>query len=397
MKPIEINLSSNPYRNDTPLWVGIGLVVALALGFTAYNGWHFATANQRISRLGSELTGHRQKMEAMREEHDRLTGDLKAVDADLYATQVEFVNAILSQRNFSWTRLFNALEDVVPWDVRVTAIRPVFGDRAVEIQLSGVARNYDALLEFEGDIESYPQFEDLTPGDFNRGEAGDQVYFNIAFSYRADAVEELAPAAETPRATEAQPNEVPGADAGAAPSTERNHRAQGAAGRDRVRDAAGAALPDRPIQAAMESVSGPRAGRPSAEQRTTADQASGRVRRAGAHSRTDSGETETLPAEGAFGTRPAGDAAYDPRAAFPDDTRADIAGRANPRAAQNDVITRPDQPADPNRPRRSTIDPKQYVTYDENGKPVLKPFTKENPPPATDDPPPPAPQDGEVG
>ena len=80
MKPIDINLSAQPYRNDTPLWAGLALVMASAVALTVYNGWHFTTSNQRIEALTSELAGHRQKMEAMSKENDKfLDANVKSI------------------------------------------------------------------------------------------------------------------------------------------------------------------------------------------------------------------------------------------------------------------------------------------------------------------------------
>lgn len=389
MKSIDINLSAQPYRNDTPLWAGLALVMASAVGLTVYNGWHFTNSNQRIEALTSELAGHRQKMEAMSKENDKFTSDLKTVDADLYATQVEFVNEILTQRNFSWTRLFNALEDVVPWDVRLTAIRPVFEEARVAIQVSGVSRNYDALLKFEEEVERYPQFDSLTPGDFNRGDAGDQIYFNLSFNYRPDAVEDLPPEGELSTASQSPDSSSLGSvrdtaevDSGSETPAAQSRRKPGAVHQP-VMGGAGQRVQDStPMQSASDAAMGDSGVPPGDGRRPPNDpraQRNGRARPGG-------DGPNALEEESTFGGEFIPGQAGSARGAnnTPGSTPPGRTPRPiNPNAdgPREDASAPPD---DPNRPRRPSVDPSQYVTYDQNGKPILHPFTRDNPPPKKD-------------
>ncbi|MFN7964454.1 MAG: hypothetical protein U0V87_02055 [Acidobacteriota bacterium] len=389
MKPIDINLSAQPYRNDTPLWIGLALVVAAALGFAVYNGWYYTTSNQRIEALTAELAGHRQKMETMSKENEKLTNDLKAVDADLYATQVEFVNEILTQRNFSWTRLFNALEDVVPWDVRLTAIRPVFEQARVAIQVSGVSRNYDALLKFEEEVERYPQFDGLTPGDFNRGDAGDQIYFNLSFNYRPDAVEELPAEGEISTANQspATSSDTPGSDkttlaSRGEPSDATNDTRARAIDPAGMRDARYQSGEPSAMNSTADAAANMLPGRGMNARPVPGDP---RAQRAG-RGRPDSDGPSPLEDESTFGGEFIAGQGSGARGNGNAPTATPPGGRA-PRTADangNDPRSNAGNPADSDRPRRPSIDPSQYVTYDQDGKPVLHPFTRDNPPPKKD-------------
>ena len=40
-------------------------------------------------------------------------------------------NEVIEWKAFSWTRLFNLMEQIQPWDIRMTSIRPIFSQWSV--------------------------------------------------------------------------------------------------------------------------------------------------------------------------------------------------------------------------------------------------------------------------
>ncbi|RMF75532.1 MAG: hypothetical protein D6738_03550, partial [Acidobacteria bacterium] len=165
---IELNLASRPYRNDTPIVAGLVVLALLAVGLTAHNTWSWFTADARQTELLERLAGHRAEMQRMKAEEQQIRKELAAIDAEVLAAQVEFVSSVLAQRNFSWTVLLNALEDVLPWNVKLVSIRPGFEGRGkVRIVLRGIARDLGAFLSFQDVLERSPAFGDVTPGNWS--------------------------------------------------------------------------------------------------------------------------------------------------------------------------------------------------------------------------------------
>jgi Tfp pilus assembly protein PilN len=383
VKSIEINLSSSPYRNDTPLWVALLSLAGLAIGFTAYNSWGFATAKETTDRLNAELTGHRQNMERIKQESEQITKQLSTIDRDLYATQVEFVNEILSQRNFSWTEMFNALEDVVPWSVRLTSVRPLFEGDRVAIQVSGVANNFQALLSLQEQVEGYPQFENVTPGDFSRAEAGDSIFFNLAFNYRPEAVELLEPEPQL-RTAAGDAAAGQGADGDAAIGEEFEAATERA-------DANESTPLGATEQTGNRAPAGRAATNPGGAMGATAMRPGAALAPRGrAGSATPTQAEEQLEPESTFGGElmdSLGGSTRSNAGALEDgDERALRTKRRRNRDAPAPLESDEDPDDTANRDG-SMFDPNRYVTYDENGKPRLNPLTKENkpkPPPPSD-------------
>ncbi len=183
MKPLDLNLASRPFTNDTPLVVGLVVLAILALGLTAYDVHAWMTADTRKAVLESQIADHRVRMREMKEEATRLQQELDGIDLEVLSAQADFVADVLRQRNFSWTRLFNDLEDVLPWNVRLVSIRPSFEAGQILVALDGVARHKRALFDFEEILERSPRFSRVTPQGFRRAEGSNNVLFTLEVRY----------------------------------------------------------------------------------------------------------------------------------------------------------------------------------------------------------------------
>jgi Tfp pilus assembly protein PilN len=398
VKPIDINLASSPYRNDKPIWAALGVVAALALGFTGYNAWAFFSAGSRQAQLEQEIAGHRKRMHELKREADALQAALAKVDRETLTSQAEFVSSILDQRNFSWTRLFNSLEQVTPWDVKLISIRPQFevmnkrtGEGRIRIEVSGIGRTFDSFLDLQDALQNAAMFSEVTPEEYER-QADERIDFNLAFTYKP-------------------PEELPGESAEATAEAVAGERGAGAGGEI---EEAGPELALGPADAAAADEEAP--GAPPAD---------GRAARGGSAAPAPSGATPTAPAgaggrsapragnapgAGAASGDPAGGAALPQSLGVPLDSarpaaagaeagpagaaRAPSVGRA-PRAGAAAGETTGAATAAP-RPPGSNPPPVEVGEID--GKPVLKPRInpnrspesgyrrRDNPPPSPDPP-----------
>lgn len=217
MRSIEINLASRPFRNDTPIIVALTLLVLVTVAFTAHNSYTYFTADTRLVNLEQELVDHRARMREFEEEASALRKKLGEIDMSTIAPQADFVSSVLQARNFSWTRLFNAFEDVQPWNVRLIAIRPQFSGGNVDIEVSAVAQDHEAYLGFQTALHESPMFDKVVPGGYETEPGGSRrVFFDLTFRYRPDQVSDAdaEPDAEPDATTEAAEAET--ADSGTA-------------------------------------------------------------------------------------------------------------------------------------------------------------------------------------
>ncbi len=187
MKPLELNLARRPYRNDLPIAVLLSMLFIATLAFTGNNLYTWVTADARLEMLKSEMVDHEARMAAMEQEAKTLNSELEAIDMDVLTPQAEFVESVLQQRNFSWTMLFNALEEVLPWNVKLMTIRPRFEAGRVLIRVTGMSRGYDGYVNFQDALQQSPYFDQVVPSGYETGEGSEsRLTFGLDFEYKVD-------------------------------------------------------------------------------------------------------------------------------------------------------------------------------------------------------------------
>ncbi len=178
-----VNLSRRPFVNRRPvLRLAILLwLVGAALLFVNVSlfGGHFrgsATLRQRLDAVGAEVREAQEQL-------GRLGSEVDKVNVGQQNGQTVFLNSLIEYRRFPWSALFEDLEDVLPLEVRLLSVSPAVRlvvqpekprrrvrrrrssarneapppppppkdsarSNEVQLKLSGVARNEDAMLEF---------------------------------------------------------------------------------------------------------------------------------------------------------------------------------------------------------------------------------------------------------
>ena len=82
-------------------------------------------------------------------------------------------NIIIGQRLFSWTDLLNRLENTLPDNVRITALRPsVARDGTIKVTMTVNAQGVDDIEQFMANLEETTAFSDVYPLDDEPAEDG---------------------------------------------------------------------------------------------------------------------------------------------------------------------------------------------------------------------------------
>jgi len=107
--------------------------------------------------------------------------------------QSNYLNNLFQQKAFSWTRVFEDLERVMPPRLHVVSIRPeVDANNQLEIKLTVAGESRDRALDLVRKMEDSQHFQQTHISEettTNAGQtAGDDVKFNISALYASDAV-----------------------------------------------------------------------------------------------------------------------------------------------------------------------------------------------------------------
>ena len=234
MNAIDLNLASRPIRNNTLLWIGHVLLAAAVVGATAWNLASYFTNRGDLSELKTERDSFQSRVDDLGRREVAAKQGIGRFDVKELQVRAAKASDVIERKALSWTRLFNRMEEVFPYEVKMVSVRPVFGverrsasdperipEGAIPVSVEGVARDLDSFLELERALIFDPHFDGVEPHRYDRTDSG-EVRFDLRFLYYPDPPEEeveesedaLASAAgETPAGEPAPSPEEPAGEA----------------------------------------------------------------------------------------------------------------------------------------------------------------------------------------
>jgi hypothetical protein len=180
---LEINLATRPFRNNTLYWAGFGSAALALAALSVWNVWLFLGHGTTMRQRQEEFTVKEKKRDELARDERRLSLKLTKLDFKGLSQQAEFANDAIRRRAFSWTRLFNRLEEVVPPTVMMVAIRPEIQADGISIVGEGSAKEQEGLLSFEENLIRNRYFSRIYPGSERREQRGQDIRFSLKFDY----------------------------------------------------------------------------------------------------------------------------------------------------------------------------------------------------------------------
>src|SRR5271157_3130449 len=140
---LDINLATRPYEDAREFWarwgLGVGLLALLTvvLMALAVRGWiHAGRDRQTITRLREQISER---------DHERAQAQAFLDQTVNRSTrdQSQFLNGLIQRKAFSWTRVFEELEQVMPPNLHVVSLRPELNEQNqvhLEMRVAGDTR-----------------------------------------------------------------------------------------------------------------------------------------------------------------------------------------------------------------------------------------------------------------
>lgn len=228
MKPLLLNVATRPFLNNRAVGTAIGVTAAALALATVWNLSVYLGYGGSYRLLSLEERQDREKLAILYNEERGLMKEVEARDFRGAWDRSRLAGDLISRWSFSWTLLFNRLEQVMPVDVMMTAIRPTFGGQGIVVRVEGVAKSQPALIMFEEALLRHAAFRRIYPLSERRlNPSRPEISFVLNFDYvpgevTAPAVTAAGPApgatpepapAAGPAATPAAPQEAAGAGA----------------------------------------------------------------------------------------------------------------------------------------------------------------------------------------
>ena len=206
---VRLNLATSPLENNRRFLLGSALLGAVALvalavlSTSAYGNWN---ANRNVR---NEMADLNRKMRDFREERKELEDFFKQPDTMRIMDRAAFLNALIEQRSFPWTKMFTDLERMIPTGVRVVSISPRMTGGRVEVRLNIGAQTDEGKLQLIEALEKSSEFERiqvLSETRPSRPEESDRVLLELVAFYTAT---ELPAVQEKPAKPTAKKNTSP--------------------------------------------------------------------------------------------------------------------------------------------------------------------------------------------
>jgi hypothetical protein len=148
---LRTNISTRPFYNERAVYLCLALVCVLLVAASAFNLWEIYSLSGRDARVRGSIQQAEARARDLRSEAARTRASINPRELEDVAAAAREANAVIDQRVFSWTGLFNRFENTLPDDVRVTAVRPnVEKDGTMSVLILVVAkdvRGVDAFIE----------------------------------------------------------------------------------------------------------------------------------------------------------------------------------------------------------------------------------------------------------
>jgi type IV pilus assembly protein PilN len=187
---IDINLASHPYEDAGPLWLRWGgalaavAVLTLILLYSALSGWASARSDRNLIEQREQQIAARDQPKVKAEETLNLPANRGTRD------RAQFLNDLFLRKAFSWTKLFEDMERVMPPRLHVVSIRPERTlDNQLEIKIVVAGESRDRAIELVKKMETSQRFQQTQIEQESSGTGqtpGDNVQFDISTMYVPD-------------------------------------------------------------------------------------------------------------------------------------------------------------------------------------------------------------------
>ena len=186
---LDINLATRPYEDAREFWtrwglgVGLlGLLTLLLLGL-AVRGWTNAGRDRHnIAQLQDQIAER---------DHERATAQA-FLDMSVNRStrdQSQFLNGLIQRKAFSWTRVFEDLERVMPVNLHVVSLRPELNEQnqmQLDMKVAGDTRAAAVELVHRMEGSRYFQGAQLVSESQGGSETGSGVVASVVSIYVPD-------------------------------------------------------------------------------------------------------------------------------------------------------------------------------------------------------------------
>lgn len=183
------NLATAPLENNRRFIAGSGLLGAIGLVALVLLSLRVAQVRRSNAAMRANIGSVETQIASLQRQQETLRQQFKAPQAVEAMKRSQFLNGLIEQRAFPWTKMFADLGHILPPGVRVISISPQMDQSGkVKVTFTIGAVNEEQGNKFLQAISSSPLFSDVVPmqesrGKNEQGESSEEVLLNLEARY----------------------------------------------------------------------------------------------------------------------------------------------------------------------------------------------------------------------
>ncbi len=158
---IRLNVATRPFESHRRFIAGaavtgaLGVVALVLLSSSVISTWRHNSGER------ARIAGYENELAQMRGRRQMLASFFSNPRTKTVIDRAAFLNSLIDQRSFPWTKIFIDLEKVLPEGVRVLSIAPKMQDGKVDVKLVIGALDDKSKLVFLDQLQKSPDFSDV--------------------------------------------------------------------------------------------------------------------------------------------------------------------------------------------------------------------------------------------
>jgi type IV pilus assembly protein PilN len=190
---LDINLATHPYEDAREFWIRWGsavgvlaLLTLLLVGWTVRSWINAGRDRQNIAQIEHQISS-RDKEKAEAQALLNMSANRSTRD------QSQFLNGLIRRKSFSWTLVFEDLEQVMPRDLHVVSLQPKFTDQntmLLDMKVIGTSRA--AAVELVHRMETSRHFQNAQLVQESASDKGEGVIATVESTYVPEELKGIA-------------------------------------------------------------------------------------------------------------------------------------------------------------------------------------------------------------
>ena len=160
---LRANLATRPFYNERAVQLVFGVIALLIAALSVYNVSRIVTLTGRHRALSSDAVRDEAAARKLTEQATTVRRTLNPKELTAVAGAAQEANAIIDQRTFSWTELFNHIEATLPPDVMLLSVKPKIEKGEIHIEMVVIGKRVEDLDTFMEKLEATGAFFNVLP------------------------------------------------------------------------------------------------------------------------------------------------------------------------------------------------------------------------------------------